>query len=129
MMSASLAVLKAHYTAGVSSKPHDEGVVGLAVDNPNRRSHGVRPMLNINELNAHAERVAQKLGVLAGVALVNLERFDVEPGGERIKLSVFRGSGVGPQSVTFAPDTPDLKARIEQEIPRLAALLPITAKP
>lgn len=86
-------------------------------------------MLNINELNAHAERVAQKLGVLAGVALVNLERFDVEPGGERIKLSVFRGSGVGPQSVTFAPDTPDLKARIEQEIPRLAALLPITAKP
>lgn len=81
-------------------------------------------MLDINDLNAHAERVAQQLGVLAGVAHVTLEQSNVEPGGERIKLSVFRKNGIGPRSVTFAPGTPDLKARIEQEIPRLVASLP-----
>jgi hypothetical protein len=72
-------------------------------------------MLDLTELEAHAERVAQKLGAHAGVGL--------EPGGERVKLSVFRMNGARAQSVTFAPDTPDLKARVEQEIPRLAALL------
>jgi hypothetical protein len=80
-------------------------------------------MLDIADLNAHAERVAQKLGAHAGVVLVMTERSDVEPGGQRVKLSVFRASPSQSVYRTFAPATPDLKARIDQEIPRLIATL------
>jgi len=80
-------------------------------------------MLDINDLNAHADRVAQKLGAHAAVGLVTLEPSHIEPGGERVKLSVFRKNISDSRHTTFAPDSRDLKARIEQEIPRLVASL------
>lgn len=72
-------------------------------------------------LNAHAEAVAERLGFHAGVVLQQLEASDVNRGGPRIVLTVFRDRRDRQRSRDFAPTTGDLKARIEQEIPLLAS--------
>jgi hypothetical protein len=77
----------------------------------------------IEELNAHAESVANKLGVHAGVRLEEIERSDVSPSGPRLVLSVFRNESTAPRRIEIRPDAADLKACIEKEISALAQLL------
>lgn len=77
----------------------------------------------LQELNAHAEAVANKLGVHAGVGLEQMERSDVNPGGLRLVLSVFRDSAGPRPHINFPPEARDLQARIEKEIPVLAQQL------
>jgi hypothetical protein len=79
----------------------------------------------IAELNAHAEKVAGKLGVRAAVRLVTLERSDVNTGGPQIELTVFRdvGGQIQEQSGHFRLERPNLKAVIEEQLAVLASQL------
>lgn len=79
----------------------------------------------IDELNAHAEKVAGKLGVGAAVRLVTMERSDVNTGGPQIELSVFRhvAGQIQERSEHFRLERPNLKAVIEEQIAVLASHL------
>jgi len=77
----------------------------------------------VADLNAHAEAVAERLGVHAGVILSQMEKSDVNPGGTRVVLIVFRNPSASQRRADFSPTTRDLKARIEQEIAVLASQL------
>jgi hypothetical protein len=72
------------------------------------------------DLNAHAEAVATRLGIHAGVSLSEAEKSDVNPGGTRVVLTIYRNPSGSPRRTDFAPTARDLKARIEQEISVLA---------
>ena len=76
----------------------------------------------LESLNAHANSVAERLGVHAAVNLSEAEQSDLNPG-TRAVLTVFRDP-LGPSlHVNFPAEARDLQARIEQEIPALAQQL------
>jgi hypothetical protein len=78
----------------------------------------------LENLNAHAEKVANRLGVHAAVELEQrMERSDSNPEGLRLVLCVFRDSSGPRPQINFPPNAPDLQARIEKEIPVLAQQL------
>jgi hypothetical protein len=79
----------------------------------------------LNELNAHAQQVAGRLGVGAAVSLIETERSSVDPGGPRLELRVFRDMAGQLQEVSknLSMDRPDLKALIEEEIEVMAPQL------
>ena len=76
-------------------------------------------------LNAHAEKVAGKLGVRASVGLVAPERSQVNTANPQIQLTVFReiSGRMEERSTHFRMDRADLKDVIEQEIEILASQL------
>jgi hypothetical protein len=78
----------------------------------------------IADLNAHAVAVAARLGVHAGVTLSAVEKSDVNPGGPRVVLTVYRNPSGPRRRMEFPPNAPDLNARIEKEISALVAQLP-----
>ena len=71
----------------------------------------------IEELGAHAEIVAQRLGFHARICAQAASGSRADPG---LVLSVFRDSGA--KSVVLQPE-PDMRARIEEQIPLLARQL------
>ena len=77
----------------------------------------------LERLNTHAETVANKLGVHAGVGLEDLQRSDANPREPQIVLFVFRDASGPRPHIKFPPDAPDIQARIEVEIPVLAQQL------
>jgi hypothetical protein len=79
----------------------------------------------IEALNAHAEKVAGKLGVRATVGLVAPERSQVNTANPQILLTVFReiSGRMEERSAHLRMDRQDLKDVIEQEIGILASQL------
>jgi hypothetical protein len=76
----------------------------------------------LESLNAHANSVAERLGVHAAVNMSEAEESGLNPGARAV-LTVFRDS-LGPSlHVNFPAEARDLQARIEQEIPVLAQQL------
>ena len=78
----------------------------------------------LENLNAHAAKVANRLGVHAAVELEQrMERSDVNPEGLRLVLCVFRDPSGPRPHINLPPDARDIQARIEKEIPVLAQQL------
>lgn len=74
-------------------------------------------------LNAHAEAVAERLGVHAAVSLSEAEESGINSEGTRAVLTVFRDPSGPSLHINFPAEAPDLQARIEQEISVLAQQL------
>jgi hypothetical protein len=79
----------------------------------------------IDALNAHAEKIAGKLGVRATVRLVVPERSQVNTGSPQIELTVFReiSGRMEERSEHLRLERQDLANVIEQDIEVLASQL------
>jgi hypothetical protein len=73
----------------------------------------------VNQLDARARTLAEKLGLHARVSLEDIDESAVAPQGPKVVLTVFHDA-TQRRRRNFRPDAPNLMARIEQEIPVLA---------
>jgi hypothetical protein len=73
----------------------------------------------IHRLDEHAQKLAEKLGVHAHVSFEEADVSQIEPTGPKLVLTVYHDAN-DKRTIEFRRDQPNLLARIEQEIPRLA---------